>query len=286
METFLPISQKYIDGILRDDSALQALAELYFDAGLDKRPVPAPAGRTNDIVWQYWGQGIENAPRLVQTCVNSVKEHCGRKHILLDNKSIANYVDIPLVILKKFRQNIIPPAHFADFIRLLLLEKHGGTWIDATVLMTGAAPKSFFASPLFWFSASPGMFRSPLICANWFIHANGDNSFCSVLKDFLLEYWKKYDGLLHYFIFHLCVVCLQKCNDYCRDVIAQVPFYSNQPPEILQQELTRPFDAERFAEICAMTPVHKLSYRLVKPEDEATEGTLLRHVYENYGEKI
>jgi hypothetical protein len=38
--------------------------------------------------------------------------------------------------LEKYQKKIIDNTHFSDLLRLELLIKYGGTWIDASVLVT------------------------------------------------------------------------------------------------------------------------------------------------------
>ena len=45
--------------------------------------------------------------------------------------------------MEKHKNNIIDNTHFSDLLRLELLIKYGGTWIDASVLIT-KYDKSFF----------------------------------------------------------------------------------------------------------------------------------------------
>ena len=89
-------------------------------------------------VWTCWLQGLDNAPDLVKVCHASLCEYIkDRSVVVLTNKNLQQYVTLPEYILRKHEQGIIPDAAFSDMLRLELLCKHGGTWIDATVLCTG-----------------------------------------------------------------------------------------------------------------------------------------------------
>lgn len=52
---------------------------------------------------------------------------------MIDNGNWRDYVELPEYIIQRWDKKQISPAHFTDLLRLQLLIKYGGTWIDATV---------------------------------------------------------------------------------------------------------------------------------------------------------
>lgn len=87
-------------------------------------------------VWQYWENPISsNTPEYIKFCMDSVKRRCtidGINYVCLNPSNIYDYVnkeDIPKNwhLLEKI-------AHKTDYIRALLLYKHGGLWLDADCL--------------------------------------------------------------------------------------------------------------------------------------------------------
>lgn len=100
--------------------------------------VERTVGEQSRKIWVCWLQGMESAPVLVKVCFRSLLHHLkDRELILLTEENIAQYVTLPDDIEKKRRDGIIPMAHYTDMLRLELLIKYGGTWIDATVFCTG-----------------------------------------------------------------------------------------------------------------------------------------------------
>lgn len=51
----------------------------------------------------------------------------------LTKDNYAKYVDIPKQLVKKTETGKMMYAHLADLLRLKLLAKHGGLWIDSTL---------------------------------------------------------------------------------------------------------------------------------------------------------
>ncbi|WP_210236159.1 capsular polysaccharide synthesis protein, partial [Mesorhizobium sp. M4B.F.Ca.ET.203.01.1.1] len=59
-------------------------------------------------IWQYWAQGLANAPPLVKACMRSVQRHKGdRDLIVLDDTTVTNYVDLPGHIWDKRRRQLM-----------------------------------------------------------------------------------------------------------------------------------------------------------------------------------
>ena len=91
----------------------------------------------SDKIWICWFQGIENAPELVKACYNSVlKNYKDKEIIVLTEENYEQYVDIPEYILKKWKKGYISFAHFSDILRIELLSKYGGLWLDSTIFTT------------------------------------------------------------------------------------------------------------------------------------------------------
>lgn len=79
---------------------------------------------------------------MVRACYSSLVRHFGNYGYdvkVIDEKNWREYIDLPDYIIRRRERKQIPPAHFADLLRLELLIKYGGTWIDSTVLCTGEA---------------------------------------------------------------------------------------------------------------------------------------------------
>ena len=111
------------------------LDEIHYEKGND--------GVYSRKIWVCWMQGMEAAPELVKVCYASLHRYLkDRENILLTNENVHKYVTLPEDIERKRRDGKIPMAHYTDMLRLELLIKYGGTWIDATVLCTGCLTES------------------------------------------------------------------------------------------------------------------------------------------------
>ena len=81
----------------------------------------------------FWDQGFENAPIVVKKCVLTWKKHNPTWNIiLLDNSNLSQYIDLKLELPNNVS---ILKASLSDVIRICLLEKYGGLWVDATTVL-------------------------------------------------------------------------------------------------------------------------------------------------------
>lgn len=161
-------------------------------------------GEAQPVIWSCWLQGIDHAPALVRACIASQRmAFPERKHVVLSAETYKDYITLPEYIERKYNEGIIPPALFSDLLRLELLIRHGGTWMDASVLCTGNnCPGKVLDCDLFMFQYTRPGCRTFGRISNWFMTARPDNHLLKVLRDLLYQYWYDYDCVMDYYIFH------------------------------------------------------------------------------------
>ena len=152
-------------------------------------------------IWIMWYQGIKNAPELIKFCVQSVIINRGKHPVyIIDKNNFKKYIDLPDYILKKFNERKFSITHFSDIIRMALLSKHGGYWIDSTYFVT--IPLIYDNYSLFTLKLTqcyPGTITKCRWAGNFL--GMPKNSFLSVYAyNAFLLYWKNYDKLIDYFL--------------------------------------------------------------------------------------
>lgn len=214
-------------------------------------------------VWFCWLQGLENAPEIVKVCYESLCKYItDRKIVVLTNKNTAQYADLPKHVVKKHEKGIIPDAAFTDMLRLELLCKHGGTWIDATVLCTGGKDvRELLDANLFVFQQTQKGTTHFLGMSSWMMSSAANNSFLMVVRDMLYEYWKKKNCVVDYFLIHLFFCMMAERHP---EVVAKMPRRSNHIPHYLQRRLAEPYDEQWMKELKRHSAFHKLTYRVPK----------------------
>jgi hypothetical protein len=84
------------------------------------------------IIWTYWHALPE--PEFIQQCLANWRRFAPDHELrVLHKESLLNWLD-KAAITDQFEQ--LPPFRQADWLRLQLLAKYGGIWIDASTLLT------------------------------------------------------------------------------------------------------------------------------------------------------
>lgn len=85
-------------------------------------------------LWSYWHSG--DVPVVVQRCLANWRRLCpGWEINLVLGSELPRHVD-PAALPAGFER--LTPARRSDWLRLHLLARHGGVWIDASTILTGS----------------------------------------------------------------------------------------------------------------------------------------------------
>ena len=211
-------------------------------------------------VWFCWLQGIEKAPKIVKACLESQKKWLkDRTFIIITADNYKEYISLPEFIEEKYARNIIPDAMFTDLIRIELLIKHGGTWIDSTVMITGNNyPEEILDCPIFMpqYVDRNGTWEG---ISSWMITAKKGNHLLMHLREMLYEYWRRYDCVVYYYILHLFFKMI--AGKYT-DTIAAMPFINSYQCIELLKHLGEHDPSNKLQQHLSTASIHKLSYRL------------------------
>lgn len=238
---------------------------------------PAERKRSNKV-WVCWLQGMEQAPELVQACFASLKTHLkDREIVLLTEENYRDYVNFPVHIQKKIDSGIITRTHMSDLLRLELLLRYGGTWIDATVYCSGGEiPGYMLDSELFVFqNLKPGLDGHATSISSWFMTACANHPILELTRALLYRYWEKHNAMVDYFLIHdFFQLSIEAYPDEWNRV---VPF-SNAVPHILLLRMFESYTQELWTAVRKQTPFHKLTYKFAQTQPQL-EGTYYRELF-------
>jgi mannosyltransferase OCH1-like enzyme len=86
------------------------------------------------FIWLYWEnkKGVHEPPNYIKMCHESANLHCGEDFnvVILNENSVKTYLHDLRDDINKLE---IPQK--ADYIRLKLLEKYGGIWLDSDIIV-------------------------------------------------------------------------------------------------------------------------------------------------------
>ncbi|CAK9064656.1 unnamed protein product [Durusdinium trenchii] len=266
-----------------------------------EQPVPG-------IVWTYWEQGWEHAPSLCQACVKSWRLANPELHF----QQISS-VDLPELLpelcgWKRFWE--LPAAQRADVLRLALLEKFGGLWVDATLFCSapvmpwlqalkeggsGSEQEGFFF--VFDRSQSKSWPCDPFVdcelwISNWFIASSPGHPLTSNwLAALRLEFCK---AEVDYFCAHHSFRQMVQASPEAMKLYQEVPKVSARHPHLLEFELgfggrETEAGAERLRQALQAAPVQKLSHKILQPcflTDLMHQSTMLKCLFSLHGAAI
>lgn len=220
------------------------------------------------IIWVCWLQGLDKAPDIVQKCFVSIQKYCADfeiKVITFDN--VKQYADLPDYIWQKFYEKKISNTQFSDLLRLALLDKNGGYWIDATVFLTGNLPEKIVSADFFAFYAHTYLKNN-----SWFLKASAGDLIVSNMKNLMFEYWKYENRLMNYFLYHLFFDLMMEKNALLAQKWNETPLLYDDCYD-LQIHLFTPFSETLWQKIKDENSIHKLTYKYKK--DRNLAGTFL-----------
>ena len=260
---------KKVFEILKYQAASKYLYKRYIKKYNFKKYNDVLLNKNSKIVWLYWKQGIKNAPSIVQYCVKRTQKYFeGNGYVvnILDGDNIFDYIEFPEFIISKYNKKIISEAHFSDLIRLELLSKYGGCWIDSTVFFSEINKDipEYLKDNFFVFKNS---YRESeyINSSNWLINTCKDNPIINATRDILYNYWKNENIVIQYYFFHL--VFKMVCDQY-KNVWNIVPTKINTYSHLLQKQLNNKYDKKIICNILDNTSVHKLFYKNLNYDDK------------------
>ncbi|MGH3156983.1 MAG: capsular polysaccharide synthesis protein [Streptosporangiaceae bacterium] len=137
-------------------------------------------------IWVLWFQRLDKAPYVVRKCHESwVAKNPGWQVVTLDDETLPRYAsadyhagNLATMLLQ----------HRSDLVRLDLLTRHGGAWIDATCCCVQPLDDWLWPNTRSGFFAfdRPGYDR---LISSWFLAAEPKNVLMSRLYDQMLAYW-------------------------------------------------------------------------------------------------
>lgn len=192
-------------------------------------------------IWTFWDD--EEIPEIVKTCMDSWRRHCPDYEITLLNKESTKHI-------AEYKRAHDMIQRYSDFVRLDILSKEGGIWLDASIYLNGPMDWVHTGHEFVGFSYDlykvkdewPGL-------ENWFIAASPNSEF---IKDWFEEFKRIND--------------YDDTKDYLESVRNQGIDFSKIEGDYLLQHIA--------AQKCIQTKKYDMS--IISADKDA-----FRHLYEN-----
>lgn len=181
--------------------------------------------KDSKYVWICWWQGLNNAPDIVKACVNRIKKRAGNKKVIVITKNNYNkYITLSSYIIDKFEKGVFSFTFLSDLLRMCLLSKWGGIWIDSTVFINENLSK---LDNFLFFTIRHGLYSSWHVCkgkwSGFFIGCGPHNFGISLVRDILIEYVKTENILMAYLLVDSAMTVAYDCLSSFRKEVESVP---------------------------------------------------------------
>ena len=214
-------------------------------------------------IWILWWQGEDSAPPLVKACIDSTRKNAGSAEVTVITKdNYKEYIDIPSYILDKQKKGWISFAQLSDIIRYMLLSKHGGLWLDATVYTAQPIPSACFDYYFFSQHTKPEK-NSAWVQNNayhgFIVGSRKNAKLACFMRDMFLSYWQTHDTLVDYLMVDYLI--MTACIEFpdIRQEINSLPYSSERLYDLVHL-LDRPFNEAEFDKLRSECIFSKLDW--------------------------
>ena len=222
--------------------------------------------KNSKIIWTLWMQGYENAPELVKSTIDSIRKFAELNNfqfILLEENTIEKYIVFPKLIKEKMDLGVIDYTKISDILRVSLLAKYGGTWVDATIYMKEEFDSSLLLQNYYTIKTGGIEDYSPNISNNRWkgFFLSGNSSLFSFTRDFFFEYYSRYDIAVDYLLIDYIFDMAYKYDEKIKNQMLELE-KSNPNLFWLESHLGDEFDQKVWDNITETTKVFKTTYKL------------------------
>lgn len=158
-------------------------------------------------LWVFWWQGREAMPEIIELCYKSKLRAAGTHPVILLTKdNIREYVEFPEYVWQQFEAKKLRIQHLADMIRVQLIAKYGGIWLDASIYCIGNIPEEIYSADVY--SLKHEIDEQYVSLCRWTTFVIGglkNNVLCSFLNEFFVEYCKTGKPFIDYYMFDCAI---------------------------------------------------------------------------------
>ena len=223
-------------------------------------------------VWVYWDQGFENAPEIVQMCVNTIEHHLPYDKvqlIKLTKDNLYDYVKLPDYVIEKYDEN---HTYVSNIIRAALLYNYGGLWIDSTYLLMDDFDSSIFDLD-FWAMQRCYYNAYEHKCLYDFTfnfcYSKPGQEVMKYMFQILCTYCKFNDRLACYFLKDGMIVYGYKHGKYPKEIVDNAEVCNRHMNDLFGSNINKYYskiDLEKMME--DGTYIFKLTYKGTQPKEE------------------
>lgn len=170
----------------------------------------------------------------------------------------------PHCILNKINERKITFTTLSDYVRVSLLARYGGVWIDSTMLLAGDIPAQCLTDE-FWTIKHVENVSDNVSRSRWNIQflstTMTHNRLFETMRLLWEQYWQQADSDIEYFMTDYLVALVYEGDPDVRAMVDGVA-PSNEGLYLLGEKINAPYDAGEWEALRSGTTMFKLSYKL------------------------
>ena len=228
------------------------------------KATPAPVDMTPEPerAFTIWYQGEQQAPPLVRACFRSMRRHLKQELVVLDEKTLFDWITLPDYIVRKWREGKIKHTQFSDICRVELLYTHGGVWLDATDYVTAPVPDYIMDQDVFMFMGGSKVRGYYAMIQSCFIRGRKGNPLLGIWREAIFEYWKNEDSKINYFVHHLLLRLAVTKNALAESLFAKMTKVDQDPThELWYDHVCDKYDPKEFRRLTEGSFFQKTNYK-------------------------
>jgi len=235
-------------------------------------------------IWVCWWQGEHNMPPIVSICYKRLLAHSGIHPInLITFENYNDYIELPDDVVNKTHNGDIKMAHLSDLLRLKLLTKYGGLWVDLTVYITNGIDDRYFNNVFISLKSQPH-YNDTVSIYRWssfFIASTAENKYVKAIALAMEKYLSTESSVIHYLLIDYLIDLIYKKNYEFKKIVDEMPMINSDIHRLRQIQNTC-FDESEWNRMNLETEFFKMSYREFAQEyDDNGQETFYGHIIHN-----
>lgn len=218
----------------------------------------------SECIWTAWLQGEDNAPEVIKLTLASMRKNAGgHKVVVLSDGNIDDYIQIPPVIRKKHADGIIGHAHYADVVRMMILARYGGIWLDATTFLYEQIDENAFSAQFYSIGFDSSKKTDYISNFKWIVRFIGGcrgSKYLSDISIMLSLYWEEHNIPIDYFVFDYLIALLYQNDNTFHDIVDSLEKKSGFTNE-LRLIMDKPHNEMELNDLLSHHNIYTLSYR-------------------------
>ena len=223
-------------------------------------------------IFVFWYQN--EMPEIVKRCYASLQRHCKDCDVILITKdNLNNFINVDSCIQEALDEQRMTLTTFSDYVRLALLSKYDGLWLDATIYVAKDIDMSFFNNTLLLpkIDENTNIYSKSWSCSRQFaasykysqpiyILVSNNSKTIQYSKQLFIKYFNNFKYIVNYFLVNDIIEYIVNRFDDCKQEWFDCP-NNNVDAEQMIMSCQKPIIAAKYIRQSSCS-LFKTSYKI------------------------